>query len=342
MLLTGLSAITSLVLVYLLSRPDSPLTIPDEPNARSLHSVPVSRTGGLGILAGILLAGGLLIARQGYPVYLVALFVGILLIASISLVDDKRGVSVRYRLAVHALAAVLFIHYGFYVGIVKLPFFSLELPTWLAFLFSFLLILWGINLFNFMDGMDGFAGGMALVGFSSFSLLGMKADAPDFALLAAIVAGANGAFLLFNFPPARIFMGDAGSSVQGFLMAAMMLWADAAGIFPLWIGVLIFAPFIVDATLTLLRRTLRGERIWLAHRSHLYQRLVLSGWGHRRTVLTEYGLMLICVLLAVGAVFFPDPVLQTGIFIASISFCILGYVLVSHHLSRQERHAEFE
>ncbi len=79
-------------------------------------------------------------------------------------------------------------------------------------------------------------------------------------------------------------MGDSGSSVLGFLMAAMMIWADNKGIFPLWIGILVFSPFIMDASITLLRRAINGEKVWQAYRSHLYQRLVLSGWSHSRTV----------------------------------------------------------
>ncbi len=263
-----LSGIVSLVLVYFLSRSSSPLVILDRPNERSLHSKPISRTGGLGILAGIVVSGLLLISRQGYPEYLVSIFAGVMLIAVVSLVDDKRGVSVRYRLLAHTLAAVVLMSNGFYILNLETPFFVLELYPWLAYVFTFVLILWSINLFNFMDGMDGFAGGMAFIGFSVFAVLGLLKGASVYAVLAAIIACANGTFLLFNFPPARIFMGDTGSSVLGFLMAVMMIWADSKGIFPLWIGILVFSPFILDASLTLLRRAFNGEKIWLAHRDY--------------------------------------------------------------------------
>jgi UDP-N-acetylmuramyl pentapeptide phosphotransferase/UDP-N-acetylglucosamine-1-phosphate transferase len=93
-------------------------------------------------------------------------------------------------------------------------------------------------------------------------------------------------------------MGDVGSSLLGLLAAALSLWADQEKIFPLWVGILVFSPFIVDATVTLLRRTAAGERIWEAHRSHFYQRLVQLGWGHRRTVVWEYVLMLACAVSA--------------------------------------------
>ena len=342
MLFVILSATVSLVLVYLLSRQSSRLVILDQPNERSLHSKPVSRTGGLGILAGILIAGLSLSYSQGYPDYLLSIFFGMILIATVSLIDDKQGVSIRYRLLVHMLAAVVLMRNGLYISTLDTPFFFLELPSSLAYIFTFVLIIWSINLFNFMDGMDGFAGGMAFIGFSVFAVLGMLKGASVYALLAAIIACANGAFLLFNFPPARIFMGDTGSSVLGFLMAVMMIWADSKKIFPLWIGILVFSPFILDASLTLLRRAIKGEKIWQAHRSHLYQRLVLSGWSHKRTVIMEYGMMLVCALLALCSVYFTGKQVQSGVFIASFLFYLLSYYILFRYLKRQESDAKFK
>jgi UDP-N-acetylmuramyl pentapeptide phosphotransferase/UDP-N-acetylglucosamine-1-phosphate transferase len=107
------------------------------------------------------------------------------------------------------------------------------------------------------------------------------------------VAGVSG-FLVFNWPPARIFMGDVGSTFLGFLAGVLSVRGVRDGLFDFWVPVLVFSPFIVDATLTLLRRLFRGERIWQAHREHYYQRLVLLGWSHRKTVLAEYVLMLAC------------------------------------------------
>jgi len=109
-----------------------------------------------------------------------------------------------------------------------------------------------------------------------------------------IVVAAVAGFLWFNFPPAKIFMGDAGSSTLGFLVAAFSLWASAEKIFPIWVALLVFSPFIVDASVTLLRRLFQGEKIWEAHKSHFYQRLVLVGWGHKKTVLCAYVLMVVC------------------------------------------------
>jgi UDP-N-acetylmuramyl pentapeptide phosphotransferase/UDP-N-acetylglucosamine-1-phosphate transferase len=113
-------------------------------------------------------------------------------------------------------------------------------------------------------------------------------------LVALLVVAAAGGFLLFNRPPARIFLGDVGSTSLGFLAGTLALFGTARGDFELWQPLLAFSPFIVDATATLIRRALRGERVWKAHRSHYYQRLVLAGWSHGRTVAAEYALMTAC------------------------------------------------
>ncbi|MCK4586830.1 MAG: glycosyl transferase, partial [Gammaproteobacteria bacterium] len=97
-----------------------------------------------------------------------------------------------------------------------------------------------------------------------------------------------------NFPPARIFMGDAGSIPLGLMVSAFSIWGILNEIFPVWLPLLTFSPFIVDATVTILRRLIQGEKIWHAHRSHYYQRMVLAGWGHKRTAYAEYLLMIAC------------------------------------------------
>jgi len=152
-----------------------------------------------------------------------------------------------------------------------------------------------------MDGMDGFAGGMTVIGFTIFAILGIQSGETLYATLCLVIASSALGYLIFNFPPAKIFMGDVGSSTLGFLVAAFSLWASRDGIFPLWVAVLVFSPFIVDATITLIRRLVKGEKVWIAHKTHYYQRLVQLGWGHRRTVLWEYLLMILCGISAIAA-----------------------------------------
>ncbi|MFP4076764.1 MAG: glycosyl transferase, partial [Halochromatium sp.] len=225
----------------------------------------------------------------------------LLLVAAVSFWDDRAGVSRRLRLLVHLLAALLLWFGGLRWDQLGLPGVDLALPLLLALPLSLLYSVWMINLYNFMDGMDGLAGGMAALGFAALALLGYGAGDPVFAVCCAAVAAAAAGFLTGNWPPARIFLGDVGASSLGLLAAGCSLWGARAGLFPLWLGWLIFSPFIVDATWTLLRRAVNGERPWEAHRSHHYQRLVLAGWGHRRTLHRALALIAATAASAVAA-----------------------------------------
>jgi UDP-N-acetylmuramyl pentapeptide phosphotransferase/UDP-N-acetylglucosamine-1-phosphate transferase len=188
---------------------------------------------------------------------------------------------------------------------IDLPATGWPLPAGLSLTLTALFVVWMINLYNFMDGMDGLAGGMTVFGFGALAVLGWRGGDPSFASAAAVTAAAAGGFLTSNFPPARIFLGDVGSSSLGLLAAGLSLIGTQRGLFPLWVAWLAFSPFIVDATWTLLRRLHAGERVWQAHRSHHYQRLVLAGWSHRKTLLRSWVLMAGCAATAVAAVAMP-------------------------------------
>lgn len=257
----------------------------DEPNHRSLHQVAMPRSGGVGILAGV--AIGLMAAVPS-----VALWLALAGLVGVSLLDDFRPLPARVRFLVQVVAAA---------GVT----WTMMPPGWglAGHLFAVLCILWMTNLYNFMDGSNGLAGGMAVFGFAAYALAAALAGQVDLAIWSACIAAAAGGFLVFNFDPARIFMGDVGSVPLGFLAAVFGLEGLRLGAWPAWFPVLVFSPFIVDATVTLLRRGLRGERVWLAHREHYYQRLIRSGWSHRRLALTAYLLMLAtggsaCLLVA--------------------------------------------
>ena len=283
--------------------PTSRFHLLDHPNERSLHTQPTPRSGGLAIIIGWV-TGSVVIGftSGGLPV-LYWLFAALLPLAIVSFMDDHASISAALRFTVHAGCAVLLVWgMGLVLDRGLIPDLGLPLYRGVGELLAFLYIVWMINLYNFMDGMDGLAGGMAVIGFGSYAALGYFAGHELFVAMSLVVASASGGFLLFNFPPARIFMGDIGSSTLGLLAAVLTLWASRDGIFPFWIGILVFSPFIVDATVTLVRRLLHGERIWQAHKTHYYQRLVQLGWGHKKTVLWEYALMLSCGVSAVWAV----------------------------------------
>jgi UDP-N-acetylmuramyl pentapeptide phosphotransferase/UDP-N-acetylglucosamine-1-phosphate transferase len=172
---------------------------------------------------------------------------------------------------------------------------------WIVAVAAALAVTWMLNLYNFMDGSDGMAGGMALIGFSCYGATAWVSGNEAFAIANFCIAAAAAAFLLFNFHPARIFMGDAGSIPLGFLAAALGMTGWMNGCWPMWFPVLVFSPFIVDASVTLIKRGLRGEKVWRAHREHYYQRLVRSGLGHRNTALIGYILMSASALSALWA-----------------------------------------
>jgi UDP-N-acetylmuramyl pentapeptide phosphotransferase/UDP-N-acetylglucosamine-1-phosphate transferase len=307
MILPALAAalVSSLVLSALLSRYRGRFALLDLPNARSLHEGATPRAGGLAILAGLafgaVIAGSTQVLPDGGWV-----IAALLLVAAISFADDIWRLPALLRLAVHLAAALMLVLGGAYAlpDLHLLPGWELHTPLWLLPAFSVLLTVWCTNLYNFMDGMDGLAGGMAVIGFGSLALLGWLAHAPAYACAASLVAAAAAGFLPFNFPPARLFMGDVGSGSLGLLVGLFLLWAERAGLFPLWLGFMVFSPFLVDATWTVIRRALQGKKPWQAHREHFYQRLVRLGWSHRRTTLWAYILMLKCSLFAVMAICF--------------------------------------
>lgn len=300
-LLTALLAafLTACFLTWRFLQPGSLFRIMDRPNERSLHSNPTPRSGGLAFLAAAALATGALAAvAGGGDSRLLWVAAGAALLAVSGVADDLVDLSPRLRLSVQLLSAASVIAAGLEPVQFQLPAIALPLPRLWAIALTLGYVVWMTNLYNFMDGMDGFAGGMAVIGFGCLAALAMLAGDHGLAAINAVIAASVAGFLVWNFPPARIFMGDAGSSVLGFLAAAMTLAGASRNLFPVMAGIIVFSPFIVDATFTLLRRALRGERVWVAHREHIYQRLVQAGWSHRKTVLLAYLLMLACSIAA--------------------------------------------
>ena len=273
------AAVCSALLWIMLRSAASRLPL-DVPNARSLHGRPIPRIGGIGVFAGLAIC-----ATAGVIPFAPPLLVAFAL-AAVSLVDDFSHLPVVLRLAAHFAAA------SFVAWHVLAPMNSIELA------FLVVAIAWLTNLFNFMDGSDGLAAGMALIGFGTYALAAWLAGDGDLAVLCVAIASASAGFLLYNFPPVSVFLGDAGSVPLGFLAGAIGISGWRNDLWPLWFPVLVFAPFIGDATLTLVKRALRRERVWQAHREHYYQRLVQMGFGHRGTAAVGYGVMLLCAAAA--------------------------------------------
>jgi len=315
-MIVALPALIAFVVAWWLtdrfSSPKSYLSILAHPNDRTLHAMPTPQTGGVAIIASVVIslvaAASVFAVTQPSRVLLpkgmasgsLWIVVSMLLVFVVSFIDDCIGLRASLRLGVQAAAALIV------VGGVGLALSSVPLPGGLLIPLGFaavpvsaLFLIWMANLYNFMDGMDGFSGGMTVIGFGFLAYFGWEAGSPVMLMIAIFVAMSALGFLVHNFPPARIFMGDAGSITLGFLAGTLMLLGVRDGIFELWVPIILFSPFVLDATVTVLRRALHFEKVWEAHRQHYYQRLVLNGWSHRRTVLAEYGVMIICGGLAV-------------------------------------------
>jgi len=327
----GVAAILTLVLAR---SPQLFADMVDKPNARSLHTGAIPRTGGVAVLVALIVASTVAWLRLPMSPHWALIGLAAVLVAAISILDDRGGLNPGYRLGAHAAAAVVLMLGGLGWSIVELPGLSIPTMPFVSYGLTLLFIVWMINLYNFMDGMDGFAGGMSVFGFGALALLGWQAGDLEFTIISGAVAAAAGGFLVGNFPPARIFLGDMGSTTLGLMAAVLSLLGAQSDLFPLWVAWLAFSPFIVDATWTLLRRAMRGERVWQAHRTHHYQRLVLAGWSHRRTVLRAYILMATCAATAVAA---PDMMIADQWLLLGAWVTI--YVLIGYMTRLVERQA---
>lgn len=279
----------------------------DHPNSRSSHTVPTPRGGGIGVLAIVLpawVAVGLTIPASltGPAITGWAVAAGALTLAAISWVDDLRGLGPAVRLLGQLCAAAALVL--FLPG----PVFQGLLPPWVDAAAAALLWVWFINLYNFMDGIDGITAvetiaigsGLALVGLTSVPLV---ADHLQAGILAAAALG----FLAWNRPPAKIFLGDVGSVPTGYLLGWLLLGLAATG---QWQAALILPLYYLsDATLTLGRRALRGEKVWHAHRQHYYQQAIRAGRSHGTisTAVALANLLLVGLALIAAHAGVPGP-----------------------------------
>ena len=284
----------------------------DIPNERSSHELPTPRGGGAVIAAGWLLAVPILGWKGLLDGRTVIALLGAAPIALLGWVDDHMALRPTGKLGVQFLCAVWTVGWLGGASIFASP----AMPVffgWLAALIAVIGLVWLTNLYNFMDGIDGLAGIEALTVAAAYSLVFWRAGDVGLAVASAILAAAAAGFLTRNWPPAKIFMGDVGSLLTGFAFGAMALAAQRRGSGS---AVLLLAPltvFICDATYTLFRRARRGERVWEAHKSHVYQRLVQQGWAHRGVTSLVAGvnivLAAITLLAAKGIVSIPQLLL---------------------------------
>jgi Fuc2NAc and GlcNAc transferase len=257
----------------------------DVPCDRSLHTAPTPRGGGIAIAlctlagAGVLTATGMLVAGVGW-----AIVSGGAVVALLGWLDDRGGLPVALRGAGYLGAAAL----GAWLagGLPRIAAGEFVLtPGAAGLLLAVPGIAWLINLYNFMDGADGIAAVQGIGAAAFAAVLFVAAGDGGAAALCVIVAASCAGFLVFNVPPARLFMGDVGSCLLGYVFGVLALHGERGGAVPLLAWLLLLLPFVMDATLTLARRMLRGEKWYSPHRTHAYQLLVQSGLGHRGLLL---------------------------------------------------------
>lgn len=286
--------VTGCVRCYALSRKQ----LMDAPTARSSHLIATPRGGGVAIVCAFVLAMSIEFYQGAVPLRLYLALLGSgLLVAIIGFIDDHGHVSARWRLLAHFVAAM-----GVLFGVGGLPALSVAHLTvdlgWLGQVLAAIGLVWLLNLYNFMDGIDGIASIEAvcvgLGGALCYALIGQQGAMTLSLLLAASAAG----FLFWNFPPARIFMGDAGSGFLGLIVGALLLQATTLEPQLLWAWLILLAVFIADASVTLGRRFVRKERLYEAHRSHAYQ-YAARRFGHRPVTLAILALN-ICWLLPIA------------------------------------------
>ncbi|HUU37247.1 MAG TPA: glycosyltransferase family 4 protein [Candidatus Desulfaltia sp.] len=273
----------------------------DIPDARSSHTRPTPRGGGLGIVICVLIgAWSLFIYRiLSMPFKeIAALTLGGSIVALVGWLDDIHRLPYRIRLVVQAISSTIILIMIGYFRTVTVPFvgdihlYSIGIP------FALLWIMGLTNAYNFMDGIDGIAGGQALIAGSGWAIIGYLSGETFVGLIGVLLAATSLGFLFHNWPPARIFMGDVGSAFIGFILAVLPIIAGHKNPRFMIAGLLMVWPFIFDTSFTLVRRMIKKENIFEAHRSHIYQRLVIARYSHRFVTLVYMGLALTGAILA--------------------------------------------
>lgn len=270
--------LTGLMRRYALSR-----QLLDRPNERSSHSAPTPRGGGIAIVVAFV--ASLTAAADASATTTLALIGGGVGVAVVGFVDDHGHIAARWRLLAHFACASWILYW---IGVPRLEWMGDTANLgFMAAVLAVLYLVWMLNLYNFMDGIDGIAGVEAVTvgagGTAVYWVAGMPMGSD--AVLPALLSAASLGFLLWNFPPAKIFMGDAGSGFLGLMLGALSLQAAVARPVLLWCWLVLLGVFIVDATVTLVRRLLRGERVYEAHRSHAYQHASREFGAHRPVTL---------------------------------------------------------
>jgi len=325
LILLAVSFVTAVMLTGLLRSVAIRIGFLDNPVARSSHSIPTPIGGGLAVVLPVFIA-------SAYAVYMGQLEKGFFLslfgayaVAILGLIDDLKNVHVIWRIPLHFCAALWSLFWLGELPALDFGFFTI-LNQSVLFTLALLALVWLTNLFNFMDGIDGLAGAELLfvTGFSLVTgISGIESGGSG--LLTVACASAAG-FLVWNWHPARIFMGDVGSSFAGFFIGIMALFTVQAGVMTYWTWLILLTTFAVDATLTLTCRFWRGDRWFEGHNTHAYQHAARKFQSHRKVTIATI-LVNICWLtpFAIASVLYPSlGGLFSLIAVAPLAMLVLG------------------
>ncbi len=296
----------------------------DVPNPRSSHETPTPRGGGIAIVATVCLASAGLFAAGYLDWQVVAICCGPgLMVALVGYADDRRDLSPGIRLLVHIIAALIAVGLAWPLPGVLAENSGFQALSALAIVVG---IVWMINLYNFMDGIDGLAGSEAVFIFGAAALLiWLTGGSLQWVTLLGAAASAAAGFLWWNWPPARIFMGDVGSGYIGFLVGgfALLTWNDGQLPFATWL--ILASLFVADASVALVQRMIRREKWYAAHRSHAYQRLARSRLGHSGVTWLSWGWNLIVLA---PAAYLSARMPELGIVLATAALSMSGILVL--------------
>jgi UDP-N-acetylmuramyl pentapeptide phosphotransferase/UDP-N-acetylglucosamine-1-phosphate transferase len=333
------SALVAWASLYPLSMLGRRLKVMDIPGERSSHSVPVPRTGGTGVLLGAMV-GVLLFCRMG-PGLTVAMGLGGAVVL-MSLLDDIFTLPSLPRFLIHILSASLCI-YLIRLNVPRLGLPYLQEIPWLAFsrwvgiVVGVFFVVAFLNIFNFMDGINGISASQGMFGAAGLTvLLSMHAQSNS-ALIAAAIAGGCVGFFPHNFPKARTFLGDIGSTGIGFALAMLTIIGASQTSIP-WVAyLLLFAVYIYDGAFTIIKRTLHGENPTKAHREHHYQLLIRSGWSHS-AVTGLYTLQFIaCSALGIGYARTNSQAIRLAILLGLLAWFVCFSIAVHRHFGNYQK-----
>jgi Fuc2NAc and GlcNAc transferase len=322
--------LTAVLRRYALAR-----SLMDVPNARSSHTVPTPRGGGVAIVLSVLLALPLLHAMGMVATQHVWGLLGAGgLVALVGFLDDHGHIAARWRLLAHFAAAAWAL--AWLGGLPPLDLLGTTVePGWVGSGLAAVYLVWVLNLYNFMDGIDGIASVEAIcVGAGGAALYWLNGQ-PALAVLPLVLAAAVAGFLYWNFPPARIFMGDAGSGFLGIALGVMSLQAGWVSPDLFWSWTILLGVFVTDATVTLLRRLLRGEKVYQAHRSHAYQYAARHFGRHLPVTLAVGAINLVWLLPIALLVGLQKVDALVGVLIAYLPLIVLALKFRAGALERR-------